>query len=53
MDLSHKGIEQHNNRSINTVKPNLNMEGKPALQKVVESNTKKIRHTLGKVKWGN
>lgn len=33
-------------------KTNLTMEGKPTLQKVVESNTEKIMHTLDKVKGG-
>ena len=51
MDLSHNGIALHN-RSINTAKPNLNTEGKPSLQKAVESNTKMIMHTLDKAKWG-
>lgn len=46
MDLSHNGIAQHKNRSINAAKPNLNTEGKPSLQKVVESNTKRIMHTI-------
>lgn len=50
MALSHNGIAQHVKRI--TTKPNLHMEGEPSLQKVIESNTKSIRHTLYKVHQG-
>lgn len=50
MALSHSGIAQHVKRI--TTKRQLHVEGEPSLQKVIESNTKSIRHTSYKVHWG-
>lgn len=52
MALSHSGIAQHVKRITNTTKPNLHVEGEPSLQKVIESNTKSIRHILDKAYCG-
>lgn len=52
MALSHSGIAQYVKRITNTTKPNLHVEGEPSVQKVIESNTKSIRHTLDKAYCG-